>query len=229
MKTHTKLFSVLLVFVGLLFLACAIWHLIEKYNTYKPNPIRPKDFPEILVAPEAAVSLDYSTPLNSKRAPHTYSLSFIVYDRYPSEKTRNFVKEHLKLNGWQRLNYHLLNPEVPIEYPNVLLYELYRDANASEKERCQAPKPTGGDWPLRWMENWLSKNDEHIDIIFEYVPLDGEKHAPPTEENLDLNRLYVNMTFFGQDSWVHPHISRYKELHPEEFDESTVTHQPENK
>jgi hypothetical protein len=76
------------------------------------------------------------------------------------------------------------------------------------------------------MEDWVSKNVEHIGIFFGYVPLTREKYAPPTEENLDLNRLRVDMSFFERGSWVRPQILRYKELHPEEFEEGKNANQP---
>jgi len=225
MKTRMKLLKLLLlIFIGLPFLAYACLYLARKHNTYKPNPVRPKDFPRILVAPEGAISLDYSAPSNSLRASRTYRISFIIDDPYPSEKTRNFMERHLRANGWQHLKYHLMNPDVPSEYPNVLLYKFYRDTNKLNeytKEKCRAPKPKGRDWPLKWMEDWLSKNDERIDIFFEYVPFTDEKDVPDAEENVDLNRLYVNWTYFARDSWVRSHVLKYKELHPEEFSEDT--------
>lgn len=207
MKKSIKLPLALLVFLSFLCLMAAIWHIRSKQDVYVPNPIRPEDFPEILVAPEGAVSLDYSTPSNSKRAPHTYRLIFIIHDPYPSQSTWHFIKEHLRSNGWKHLKYHLLNPDVPAEYPNVLLYSLYKDTNKLDEYKKDKPG-----WLLTGMEDWLNKNDENISFFWQYKRLNKQVFDP--------NRLCINMTLYERGSWVYPRIVRYKELHPEEFGKS---------
>lgn len=214
----TKLMKVLLILCVLVVTVCsavAIWYMRRQHDVYTIHPIRPKDFPEILIAPEHTEKVDYSSPSTTHRAPRTYSLSFVVNDPYPSKNTRNFIEQHLISNGWQHLNYLLLNPDVPVQYSNPILYQIWRDINELDKHNRDK-----GEWPLRWRDDWLNKNNEHISIFWGYVPRIKDIIIPPTEENLDLNRLEVNMTFFERDSWVRPHILRYKELHPEEFKES---------
>jgi len=199
-----KLIKVLLVFVGLA-TVCGIWYLY-KYNKpapYKPNPIRPQDFPEILIPPDGAVSIDYSSPSNSDLPPHTYSLSFQVHDPYPSDKTRNFIEEHLRSKGWKRLNYDLMNPHVPTEYPPIL-YDLLQATNSLEKYKKEDDKY------ITWMEDWVNEQEESISV--------SVSCADPSKKMEHRNKPFVDLTFFGRESWIRPWISKYKELHPEEFD-----------
>ena len=185
-------------------------YLIKKEKVYKRHPIRPVDFPEILIAPEWAVSLNHSTPSNTRRVPDTYGLNFIVHDPFPSEDTRNFIKEHLSSKGWLRLNYHLQNPQVPLSLGPLGL-------------KWPKRKGENKEWPIYWMEDWLSKDDESIKVICAYGRLNKNE---PNSFELDLNILNVNFAYFGRESWMSGVISKYKELHPEEFDESNDANEP---
>lgn len=169
---------------------------------YIRNPIRPEDFPAILIHPQNAYDPDFSTPSNSRRAKYSYSLSFFVDEPYPSEVVRNFFNNHLTSNGWQKLKYDLLNPNIPI-YKNPLLPNL----------KTTLPDSTEGKWPLSCKEDWISNEEEKISIMFDY--------GPDQEGKPDLSRVYVNTTLFKQRSWVNPYIKRYKQLHPEEFEQKT--------
>ena len=169
---------------------------------YIRNPIRPEDFPAILIHPQNAYDLDFSSPSNSRSVKYTYGLSFSVNEPYPSETVRNFFNNHLTSNGWQKLEYSLLNPNTPV-YTNPLLPNL----------KTTLPDGTEGKWPLHCIEDWISDEEEHISIIFD--------HGPDQEGKPDLSRVYVNTTLFKQRSWVNPYIKRYKQLHPEEFEQKT--------
>ena len=162
------------------------------------NPIRPEDFPAILIHPQNAYDLDFSTPSNDRIAKCSYGLNFFVDEPYPSETVRNFFNNHLTSKGWKKLKYSLLNPNDPI-YTNPLLPNL----------RTILPDGTEGKWPLHCIEDWISDEEEHISIIFYY--------GPDHEGKLYLNRVYVDATLFEQRSWINPYIKRYKQLHPEEF------------
>jgi hypothetical protein len=171
---------------------------------YTPDPVRPANFPEVLVAPEGALLIDHATPAESRSAPDTYSLGFEIRDPYPSEKTRTFVETHLTEKGWQRLDYQLLNPDVPREYGHPLLYKLYSDSNNLDKY----PRKD----PLLFKDDWVSKEGQHIGVMaYYYVNL--------KTKDVDYNRLFVNMSLFGRQSWVYPRILEYKRLHPEEFED----------
>ena len=187
-----KLITILLVFVVLV-VVCSFWYLYNEPTPYKPNPIRPKEFPEILVPPDSAVSIDYSVPSDSGRAPHTYSLSFQVHDPYPSDKTRNFIEEHLRSKSWKRLNYDLMNPHVPTEYPPIL-YDLLQATNSLEKYKKEDIKY------IMWMEDWVNEQDERISV--------SVSCAGPTKRMGHRNKPFVDLTFFGRESWVGPLISR---------------------
>jgi len=188
LKSYTKLYLTLLAFAATLIAVGAVRYLVRKQNTYHPNPVRPKDFPDILIVPESAKEVDYSEP--SQIVPGVYSVSFVVNDPHPSESIRNFIEKHLKSKGWQRLKYHLMNPETPISL-----------------------SPFGFHWSFSQIEDWLNENDDHISIHYAYEKLD--------EEQFDLSKVQLIMTFFRRDSWIGTEISRYKELHPEEFSEDT--------
>ena len=169
---------------------------------YIRNPIRPKDFPAILIHPQNAYDPHFSTPSNDRRAKYSYSLSFFVGEPYPSEAVRNFFNNHLTSNGWQKLKYDLLNPNTSI-YTNPLLPNL----------KTKLPDGTEGKWPLHCKEDWIGNEEENISIMFYY--------GPNQEGKLDLSRIYVNTTLFKQRSWINPYIKRYKKLHPGEFEQKT--------
>jgi len=210
MKKSIKLLVILSISIALCCLVVIRLYSTTKEKVYKRHPIRPVDFPEILIAPEWAVSLNHSTPSNTQRMPNTYGLTFIVHTPFPSEDTRNFIKEHLSSKGWHRLNFHLLNPQVPISLGPLGLEWPKRKGEKKE-------------WPIYWMEDWLSKNEESISVNCAYGRLN--KNEPNLFE-LDLNILNVTLTYHERNSWVRSDIARYKQLHPEEFDESNDANKP---
>jgi hypothetical protein len=207
MKKQPKLMLTLAAFVAFFCLAGVFWYFVAKGESYKPNPIRPKDFPEILIAPEHATLIDHSTPSNSRRVPHTYDLCFLVNDPYPSDDTYRFIEEHLSLNGWQRLKYDLLNPHSSHSQPTTLPKYL-------DPETVNMLIPKGkqkGDYPINWREeDWVNKDDEHISVFLYYS-------ADLATKEVHRDKIYVNMTLFGRESWIRTYILKYKKLHPEEF------------
>jgi len=191
MKTQPRFLLISLALVSLLLVCVSILYLCKKEHTYKPHPIRPGNFPQILIAPAGAVSLDHSETSIPKQSPFAYTLTFIANDPYPSKDTCNFIETHLKSNGFQRLNYHLMNPDVPSEFPNVMLYQFYQKTgklDESTKEKCRSPRPEGGNQPIRWMEDWLNKNNEHVCIDGGYIPLTDEEFPPAIEDKMDLSK-----------------------------------------
>jgi len=188
LRSYVKRYLTLLVFAAILVVVGAAGFLLRRQNVYHPNPIRPRDFPDILIVPESAKQVDYSEP--SRIVPGVYSVSFVVNDPHPSQNIRNFIGQHLESNGWQLLKYHLMNPEIPASLD-----------------------PFRFKWTFPQIEGWLNENNDHVSIDYVYKKLD--------EEQFDLSKVQVIMTFFRQDSWISTEISRYKELHPEEFSENT--------
>lgn len=159
-------------------------------SSYELNPIRPADFPEVLVPPPAAKSIDYSAPSISKRAPDTYSLSFWVEEPYPADNTHRFILETLSAQGWRRLHFLILAPTVKPEW-----------------------RARGGDTQddevHRWHEDWANAKGEIVSAILQYSVQKATRG--------DLKQLDVNMTFFGQNSGADRLLSQYKKYHPEEF------------
>lgn len=206
MKKRRKLMLTLAAFVAFFCLAGVVWYFIAKGESYKPNPIRPKDFPEILIAPENAILLDHAAPSGSRSVPHTYGVHFVMDDPYPSDYTYKFIENHLSSNGWQRLNYDLLNPYSPA--PQVCTVPERLDP---ETVNMLFPKrKQKGNYPCTWRkEDWV-KDNEHISVILCYA-------ADLATREVHRDKIYVNMTFFGRESWIRPHILKYKELHPKEF------------
>lgn len=139
------------------------------FNFHKHNPIRPADFPSLLVPPANAQSVDYFAPLTSKNhAADTYSLSYWMDEPYPAENTRRSIRETLSSQGWRRRS-SMLTPQWGI-------WDL-----PSEDEEAQ-----------RWLADWVNDKGESIRIILMYTL--------PKSTAAELNRLFVRIEFFGQNS-----------------------------
>jgi hypothetical protein len=211
MKKSTKALFFLCVLVVTVFSALAIWYVWRHHDIYTIHPIRPKDFPEILIATEHAEKVDYQSPSTTHCAPHTYQLSFVTKDPYPSENTRNFIREYLRSNGWQRLNYNLMNPDKPLSKRPLSLF-LPPDANFIPPEEQKE------DWPLVWNEDWVKDNESiRVHLL----------HLEPGTEQVCRDKVCVILVLFDRKSWMVPWISRYKKLHPEEFNEVAPTSKTE--
>jgi hypothetical protein len=208
MRNRLKLLLTLGIVVTLLCFLSVVWYVRVKPNIYKPKPIRPNDFPEILIAPENSVLVDHTVPSVSGSVPHTYGLSFIVHEPYPSDDTHKFIENHLSSNGWQRLNYDLLNPYSPAAQTRAIPEFL-------DPQTVNMLFPKGkqkGVYPGMWIkEDWI-KDDEYIGVSLSYA-------AELDTKRVQRDKVYVNLSFFGRKSWIRPYILKYKELHSEEFGE----------
>ena len=204
MKTKNKVVLFLLASIVVFFLVASItWVVISRFYGYKPCSVRPDDFPSILVAPENAEWLDHSTPEISKCAPYTYGINYIIHDPYPSEKTRQFINNHLKSNGWQRLKYHLMNPKSFLAKDPKLLGIGTSEPNLVPLEE------QASNWPYyKWMEDWINKDGEIVMVSISY----GSKQ-------LNLATPFINMSLFKKESWITHWVFRYKKLHPDEFEQ----------
>lgn len=217
-RTVRRVTVISLLVLAFFCLVAVAWYLTVKRNTYKPDPIRPKDFPDILIAPKNAVLIDHATPSKSQCAPYIYHLCFVVEDPYPSEETHSFIEEHLRSHGWQRLKYHLLNPDVPasrtpmlgIEWPQTVPESL----DPESVDMLLAKGEQKGDYPVRYiMEDWVSENDQHVGVMLYY-------RADLATKKVHRDKVYVNLTLFERESWILPYIVSYRQLHPEEFQDS---------
>ena len=215
-KDWVKILLAFFSFVILAIFLVSIWYMKKHRDAYTINPVRPKEFPEILIVSEDAQRIDYSSPADTRRAAHTYMVSYEVNDPYPSERTYDFITKRLTSNGWQRLRYDLLNPQSPLwQAPFVPEYLDPNTVDILFPKRKQK-----GSYPVLWRkENWI-KYDDYIIVTLSYF-------ADLSTKKVDRDRLHVGLEFFGRDSWIKPWILKYKQIHPEEFDEGTSVPQPE--
>jgi endonuclease/exonuclease/phosphatase family metal-dependent hydrolase len=114
------------------------------------------------------------------------------------------MHQHLESHGCRQLKYSLLNPQIPVTHDPFGLGKL----------------------DIRFVEDWLDKNDNNISIIYILLlkpeKIDKSKIQDISvidANNYDYNRIYLYMFYHGQKSWIQPFISKYKELHPEEASE----------
>jgi len=211
MNNKKRLLLILFSFLIFLCLVGFLWNLIEKRGAYKANPIRPSDFPDILIAPPNAVLIDHSTPSNSQIVSNTYSLWFIVNDPYPSEETYKFVEKYLISNGWKRLKHDLLNPKQT--FPKFLSRPQRFDLNGIDSAlEKRIEKYPYSHIPYR-REDWINKTDDHIEVSMSYK-LDR------VMKKVKFDNVCVNLTLFKRDSLMGPKVERYREVHPEEFAEN---------
>ncbi len=199
MKNRNHIIVILCILLLCLIMTFVYWRL--KPALSGPSSERPDDFPDILIVPDNAERVEYSTPSNTRRAPHTYRVSYFVRDPYPSKNTRETLEEHFRKHGWWPLKYHLLNPTVP----------------ASVQPLLQNPWPMpkdGGNIPLFYTEDWVNEDNEHLGVAWSYERV-GER-------TIDPNVFHVYMSFFERDSWISSEVTKYKKIHPEEFGEKFV-------
>jgi hypothetical protein len=181
------------------------WYLAVERGDYKPNPIRPKDFPEILVVPESAEAVDYFSGRGKVKG--VYGVSFVAKDPYPSEDTCNLIEKRLISNGWQRLNYRLLGPRTPRFEPGPIPPRL----DSASVDFVIPKEKQKGVLALKLREeDWVNRDEELISVFLSYS-------ADLATKDVDRDEVFVDLTFFERESWVRPYILRYRELHPEEF------------
>lgn len=180
---------ILAIFVGVMFACWLTWRFKKVPSPYEPNPVRPENFPEVLIAPQEAESPNYVTP----KTPGIYVLSYFVNEIYPGANTRRRISQHLVSHGFRRLAYNLLNPH----------FSSQERWTIDDKVR---PDKTKSHW---LSEEWINDQNEVVSAILVYrFPVGG---GP------DPNELYVDISFFEKDSWMRVPVAKYKELHPEEF------------
>lgn len=154
------------------------------------NSVRPEGFPEALVVPESAYSINYSTPATG-RAPHTYGIMFTVDESFPGENVRGFLEEALKAKGWRSLQCGITAPGQPARWWRINI--------------AAHPEHEGKSW-LLWDEHWINRQEDVITIILEY----------PVSPKKDLSKVYVDVGLSEKESIRGP-VQGYKERHPEEF------------
>ena len=191
-----KVVLILLLICGV---AVSILLISIRSKEYVYHSVRPDDFPEILIPPDNAEAIDYSAPSNSRRAPHTYELRFMVNESYPGENTHVLIENRLISHGWKKLKFNLLNPGYPARSDEWIDYAQM----AGSKIKY-----------LELLQQWISNKDETIFLTMDY--LQKKNHEK------DLDKLYVDLSFLDGHSWVRPFITKYKELHPEEFDDQPL-------
>lgn len=215
MRKQIKWLRMLLPVFVFLCLAGVVWQVITRAKTYRPNPIRPEDFPEILIAPAKARLVDHATP-DSGCVPHVYFLCFVIDDPYPSDDTYDFLDKHLSSNGWRRLKYQVLYPHVPPpappRVPEFLDPEIVNFLSPKTSQKGMRPC-------MYRKEDWIGKNEELIRVFMYYS-------ADLATKQVHRDRVYVNLNFFGRESWIYRDILRYKQLHPEEFEKSNDLSKP---
>lgn len=192
-----------------------IWYVRKHRDSCTINPVRPNDFPEILIVPENAQRIDYSSPKEPQRVSHIYRVSYEVDDSYPSEVTYAFIKDRLITNGWRRLEYDLMNPHQP-RFPVPLLPQ-YVDANIAKSYLPKDRKRNVFALENR-REDWVNSDDEVVTVVFWY-------YADLTTGKICHGKVNVNLSYFGRKSWLASWVARYKKLHPEEFNEGSPTSQ----
>lgn len=186
--------KVIIIASGLCLLLLALY-LMTNRDVHDAITVRPDDFPDILIAPEGAELVNFLSPSNSGTVKGSYHLWFLIKDPYPAEDTRKFIEKHLSSKCWKSLNYSLLNPHLPMHGEWVQYTE-----NGEEVEIKE------------WMQDWLNTKGESIKVILQYRSLSGNEQEPDS--------LCVSLLFAESNARQRPWVLKYKELHPEEFEES---------
>lgn len=196
-KSHGNLHRASIAFIVCLCLLLLALYLMTKRDVYDAITVRPNDFPNILIAPEGAESVAFLSPSNSDIIKGSYHLLFLIKDPYPAEKTRKFIKKHLSSKCWKPLNYSLLNPHLQMHGEWVQYTE-----NGEEVEIKE------------WMQDWLNAKGDSIKVILQYRLLTGNEQEPDS--------LCVSLLFAESNARQRPWVLKYKELHPEEFEENNI-------
>ena len=158
-------------------------------RSYERNPVRPEEFPAMLVPPDGAESVDYWVLSKEERTHDTYGLSFFVRDSYPGQETQDFIKEVLEGAGCRKLEFDFICECVRPEWAF-----------------CNGP----GEPYYRLAEDWLNASEETIYVIFEYV-------TPPGKDHIDTDILCVQLMYATRNTRDQQWLLSYKREHPEEF------------
>ena len=202
------------VLLGVLLIGISVWYSSAREQILPFIPVRPADFPEILIAPENAVLIDHSTPSKGWTGRGRYFLKFAVEDPYPSAATRAFIEDHLRSNGWQLLRGDVLNPQLGPHLQRDL--PEYIGAEALDALCKWIGHRTGHHYTMWFKQDWLNNHNEYIGVTYQcaYDLSTGKR---------DNNNVYVDMDFSNRESDMQPWIERYKAFCPEEFEREKVT------
>ncbi len=185
-----------------------------------PNGVtyRPANFPEILIPSENAMGVRYASPETAKIVKGCYSLSYFLSEEYPAEETIEQIQNNLKAKGCVRLKWSKEDGGVYTREQGkgkfVLNKELTEEShkNIPDDLHLQQTK-----WRVNdrmqlgvshdWLEDWITPNDNLVSITLSY------------KDTKEMNRLLVDCSVFTPSSWRYPLVKKFKELHPELFDE----------
>jgi len=145
-------------FVALLIFSCFIWlyyHdeqdcVVLSTRGHVISTTRPEDFPEVLIVPEKALNVKYTSILNPETKIKRCQVTFGIEEPYPAENIRTFIEEHLQSLGWSRLKYKI-SPS---------------GHHRSFEPRWTTRKIEGVTQEIdRWQDEWVNDKYGHITII----------------------------------------------------------------
>ncbi len=177
---------------------CVIFVLVSYFERrheliHRFSKQRPTDFPAVLLPPENALEIEYTSPSTSRfNGKGIYVLRYRLNQPHPADEFQAWINESLSSQGWVRPKHSLLNPQ-------------YRTSSKWYVKETTTP---GRDFLVLHTE-WINPKREVIDVLILYrYPAEGPK---------DLDTLYVNQTLFDDTSWIKKSVNRYLDLYPEEF------------
>jgi hypothetical protein len=133
-----------------------------------------------------------------------------VDEPYPSDETYEFIEKHLDVKGWKRLEYDLFNPRCQLPAP----VDIPRHLNPDTVDSIFPKRKQKGEYPVSWRkEDWVSKNDAHISVSLYY-------RAELATKEVYRDRVHANLSFYSPNH-VREYILRYKDLHPQEFEDTS--------
>ena len=191
---------------------------------------RPSDFPINVFPPENASNVRYASPETARIAKGCYSISYVVNEEYPAEKSINAIHDIMLSKGYVKVEWSSEDfavymaesegePEKYMEIPEEteLLREiLKKETDLAPNNKHLWTKAKSIEGKPGWLfcvlrEEWITENDDLVDIKFSYTyPAKQEKGR----------NLSVNIHVFTPSSWRYPYVKKYKELHSFLFKEN---------
>jgi len=153
------------------------------------SPVRPQDFPACLKAPEGASHICYSSTTDSEGAKQLY---FRTHESYPANTIIDFLSTHLTKCGFHKLDYDLLNPEIPSS--RLEGWGKYDDSVRGPACRVH-----------EWHEDWLNGQGDTVSVTLEY--------RYPIGEDPDLDDLGVVLLWSKTTDWKKPFLDSYLRTH----------------
>ena len=155
----------------------------------KCSSTQPEEFPEYFRPPNGAKDISYDT----SQAPDIILLYYRMKDSYPANRTLTYAASLLEDGGFKRLDYDLLNPDIPSSH--IRGWDHIGDHSISPPVDIRL-----------WSENWVNSKDEVVSTNFEYrYPQSGPK---------DLDNLQVTLFFYSPTSWIGNELKEYRKIHP---------------